>query len=689
MLQSVVEVSLTAAILISVVIGILCAFVLYWKGKHKRGGLIDTILFALRAASVSIVVMLLFNPYIKTTNTIEEQPIVIALYDNSASMKMSGDADKVTDFATHFGASVSKQFRTDEYAFGETVSKLDSLPFDSKFTDIGLALKHIEKQYTNKNVGAVVLVSDGISNTGRAVETCLDGYPFKVNTLLCGDTASHADLAISKTHHNKSVSTNSIFKVTVAVAARNCKGRTALLSVSEDGKTIASERIAINTKNFSKNIDFEFDSGDKECVRQFDFGISGIEGERQTLNNRKRVFISVYDRKSKILFYAKAPHPDLGAIANALDNHYATEFVYAKDPIPDFSRYDLVVLHNMPCRDIERKAIEQAESNDKTPLFAIVGAATDLDQLNKMQSTVQVFHGTTSKNFDARCLFDESFTLFTLNDNTKASINTFPPLAVPHLETKFIADCQTMLRQEIMNVETGPALCLGKEANRKTAFLFGTGIWKWRLHDYRSNGSHELFDELATKTIGYLLSDSDDNLIILHNTEYYADEPIHINAELTNASGEHVNEADLRLTLNCKTNGKTYDYIFSRAGDAYELNMGVLPEGIYTFGATADMKGQPYSTRGQFSVLQATAEAANLKADQQLMQFIALSTGGQAFGIDNAADLKEHMLSDNTIAVAKHIEPRYTELIDYRNLLIVLIILFSAEWVLRKIYRIY
>lgn len=669
--------------------GLLCALLLYRKSKGSK--FLNIILFALRTLSTAIVVLLLFNPFIKTTKTFVEQPTIVLLYDNSSSMALNSFSGEYKSAVETIQKEISSKFRLDEYCFGETLNDYDSLTLDARVTNISNALKSVEKQYINKNIGAVVLVSDGISNFGESVENTLNRFPFKVHTLLCGDTTDYADLSIKKVYFNKSVSTNTIFKTTVAVAAQNCKGNQAVVKVLENDKVIQQKTIGINTKNFSKNIDFEFSSGDKQTVRQLDFVIKGIENEQQKSNNSKRIFVDVFNKKNRILFYGQSPHPDLGAIASVLDDHYEKDFAFANDPLPDFSQYDLVVLHELPVREHNSKdLIRQAESNPKTSIWTFVGAGTDFEALNSLQAAIEVSEGATTSMFDTKSLYDNSFSLFTLNEKTKDEINRFPPLLSKHLQLTFNSNVQTLLSQSIMKIETNnPSICFTKDNTRKVCFTFGTNIWRWRLFDYYSTNTHDSFNELIVKIIHYLTTDADDNLKILFNSDYYSDEPIRLNAELVNQSGERINGPDIVLTLTNKLNSKSFDYVFSRHEDAYELNIGVLEEGIYSFKAETLLTDKTYTSRGQFSVAEASAEAANLKADRQLMETIANSTNGQFFTIGQVNELIQTISTDNQTTPVRHSEINFAELLNYRFLLMILLVLLSAEWILRKIYKTY
>ncbi|MGC8141412.1 hypothetical protein ACP3W2_28825, partial [Salmonella enterica] len=59
-----------------------------------------------------------------------------------------------------------------------------------QYTNISKALSTIARQYYKKNVGAVVLLSDGIVNQGVNPELIVENYPFPIYSVTLGDTVA-------------------------------------------------------------------------------------------------------------------------------------------------------------------------------------------------------------------------------------------------------------------------------------------------------------------------------------------------------------------------------------------------------------------------------------------------------------------------------------------------------------------
>ena len=168
--------------LVAAAVGVAFAMVLYFRKKKQHYGRPLTItLFVLRSLIGAIVTLLLFNPYIRQRVSVVEQPTVVLAHDNSASIVLSRDS---AFFKTEYPAlfedfrqDLKQDFQVDEYLFGQEVRDWDQLDFTDQLTDISSLLQTVDRRYYKRNVGAVVLLSDGIYNRGFEPSLLVEKYP--------------------------------------------------------------------------------------------------------------------------------------------------------------------------------------------------------------------------------------------------------------------------------------------------------------------------------------------------------------------------------------------------------------------------------------------------------------------------------------------------------------------------------
>lgn len=644
----------------------------------------------LRVLVLGILVLLLINPYVRHRSSVVEQPTVVLVHDNSASIVLGSDS---TFFKTEyqerlkdFRERLDRDFQVDEYLFGQELCDFGELDFSDQLTNLSAMMKAVERRYYKRNVGAVLLFTDGIYNRGSDPLLLAEKSAFPIHTVVLGDTLSVPDLLLKDLHYNRKVSLGSTFPLRVEAAAVDCAGKHAVLTVTLDGKPVARQVLEVNTNRYTKEVDFMLEA-DTKGVRQIEIEISGLPDESQRLNNVKRIFVEVQDQKYKVLCLADAPHPDLGALKSVLNDDCAMDFVFGHDEVPDLAGYQLLVLHQAPSRRTDIDALlTQLQRNKKIPMLVVVGNATDIDALGKLQHAIEIRRMVTNNQLDVKAVVNPSFATFTLTEKLREKVGKFPPLAMPYLEINPLLLHDDLLLQEVLGVKSGQPLMTFVKGDRKIAFLFGTNIWRWRLYNYYQDKNSAVFDELFSKTLKYLMLNADDGLSVFAKEEYFTSEPVVFTAEVRNPSNELVVDPDLNIQLVNKKTGETYDYAFAKRDHDYELNASLLPEGIYTYKAQTTMAGQPLSASGSFSMVTLGIEAQQLTADVALLRSIAAATDGHCYTVDQMSQLLEDLHHDPRITSVEHHETRFEDLIHTRWILYVLIGLAALEWILRKMF---
>lgn len=681
-------------LLVALLAGLAVAGFLYFRNKKQHyGKALTIILFALRTLMTALAVLLLFNPYIRQKVTSVEQPVLVLAHDNSGSIALGKDsAYYKTEYLSQleqFKLELADAYQVDSYQFGQEIRDFDHLDFNDQLTDISSLLQTLDRRYYKRNVGAVVLFSDGVYNRGFEPELLAQKFPFPIHTVVLGDTVSYPDLSIKNVHYNKVVSLGATYPVRVTFGARDLANKKATITLSEDGKLIEKQEIAIPSNRFSKEIDFMLEATSKG-VKQIDIEVGGIENEEQLLNNVKHIFVEVLDQKYKVLCLANAPHPDLSAIRSVLNDNYEVDFAFAKDEIPDFANYNLVVLHQVPSEKTDIVALKsQLEKNSKTPLLFVVGPSSDLKYLNEIQKAYAINKGATNTVLDVKAHGNASFSTFTMESKDLEIVNRFTPLALPHTEITPLVAHDDLLLQDVMGVKSGLPLMSFAQDGRKMAFIFGTNVWRWRLFEYYQSENHAVFDEIFTKSLKYLLLAADDGSAIYCKEEYYSNEPVVIRAELRNASNELITDPDVNIQIVNKLTSETYDYAFAKREHDYELNVGILPEGIYTYKVQSQIGDKILSVNGSFSVVAIGIEAQQLTADWERMRNLAVSTNGKCYMASEMQQLLADLQNDTRITSVEHQETRFEDLIHSKWVFFVLIGLAAVEWILRKMFGSY
>lgn len=680
--------------IVAILIGLVCASLLYVSNeKQHYGKILTTVLFLIRAFVVAMLVLLFFNPYLKHKNNKIEQATIIIAQDNSKSLILNGDSafykNKYPVLLDSILNVIEEKFVVDKYLFGDKTKDFDTIDFQDNYTDIYDILNNIKKTYHKKNVGALVLLSDGICNKSHLPEHDINSYPFPIYTVTLGDTTNYPDVFIKNVRYNKVCRANIVFPIQVTVNANNSKGKTMEMELYLDNEIIEDIVIPINSNSFSKTLDLNINSED-EGVKQIDIKLKTIDKETLITNNNRRFFVEVVDQQYKLLCLAKAPHPDIASIKNILGEHFDIDVVYFNEKIPDINEYDILILHQYPFLGMSNNSslVAQLERHKDIPILHIIGENTDIEYLDKIQSSVQIRRGAVNSLLDVKPHYNQTFGLFNVDKEVSNDINIFPPLSLPHIDIKFSGRNDVMMYMNIMDVVTEiPLLSFTNDDERKSAFLLGTGIWRWRLYNYYQKNNSNSLDEIINKSIQYLLTDKDKELNVYHKESYLNNEPLVFNAEIKNPSQELINEADLRIRIKNKHNDDSYEYEFLRNDKSYILNISSLAEGMYTYTAEAEHGGRRYEAKGSFAVVDVGAEAQELVANARRMESLSALTNGENFNINEISQLVEALYNDERIHPIVREENNYIDLINWKSLFFIILMMISIEWFLRKYFN--
>ena len=648
---------------------------------------------SLRGVAMTLVAFLLLAPMLKMIRKEIDKPVIILAIDNSESVKMGKDsAYYLSDYqkqVQQLANELGKHYEVTACLLGDENNYVDyqeiKADFSDKSTNLSALFDDINLLYANRNVGAVVMLTDGIYNIGSNPYYAAQKVDFPVYTVGLGSDEQAKDLFIADIIHNKEVLKGNRAPVEVKIRAGKLSGKSAKLTVSDEKGEVFSRVLQISGNQFFETVSFLVDA-DKTGLLKYKIDLDELDGEVTYKNNHAQFFIRVIESKDKIAIVYDAPHPDVAAIRSALElsDNYDVTVV----PIQEFkdkpSDYGLIILHQLPSKKNPASSLlSQIRQSGVSSLY-IIGTQTDLNAFNGLNTGLQI---TQSKNMtnNATAAYNSNFMLFSFSEETQDLLPTLPLLQTPFGTYKAAVSSNLFMTQKISGVETKYPLFLFNDVNgAKIGVISGTGLWSWKVYDFVNTQNHDAFNEIVNKTALFLVAKNDKSPFrVRHNAVFAENAPVEFSAELYNESHELVNTPDVKLTI--KGSGDTtYDAQFSKQNNAYYLNMGELPVGTYTWTAKTQLGNKSYEKSGTFSVQEIFVETANLVADFDLLKSIAKTTDGKFFArneIENVA--KEIKANDNIKPIASY-HKKYSMLLNSPWYLAAIVLLLGIEWFLRK-----
>lgn len=648
-------------VILCLLVGATYATVLYFTGHRRFGKGTNLLLAGLRFLAVSAIALLLLAPVARQKVEERQKPLVVIAQDVSQSVLMS--ADSAID-----ASSINGNGRYD--IIHET--------FGGSTTDIASALSDIATRYQGRNLGAVVLASDGIYNRGSNPVTVAEQLPFPVYTIALGDTTPQRDATVGNLRCNRIAMMGNSFPVEVTIGATLLNGQSSRLTVHDArGHQQHTQPIHYQGNDYSTTVTINL-TAQEPGLQRYTLRLAAVEGETLLENNVLTFYVDVIDTRQRIAIIANAPHPDIAALRQAIESnpHYEVQVVMASDAESGKWKADkdvsLAILHNLPSK--QHTSVAYA---DALPKLYIIGLQTDLSRFNALHTGLEIVAKANGIN-EVTALYQPAFTLFSLDADDAAAIENLPPLTAPFGEARTTAGLQSLFTARLGHIDTRqPLVAATAQGEQRCAFIWGEGLWRWRLADYQGHQSHRHIDRFISQLTTFTaLQTQRQRLQVRAERTYATGDPVTLGAELYNESYQLTNTSEVSLHL--EGDSLRADYSFHRAGQGYSLTLPYLKEGLYRYRATTT---DGLSTEGSFAVEAISLEQQRLVADHSLLASIAALTGGEMVTPQELSSLNSQL---STLKPTLYTHTRYAEVLKMPLVLALIVLLLAAEWVLRK-----
>ncbi|PIF01259.1 MAG: hypothetical protein CR994_01475 [Maribacter sp.] len=666
-----------AIILAAIAALLVVVFQYYYRPKIK--GRLRVLLAFLRYLAVFCTFLLLVGPkFIKKRFFLEKSNLIV-LVDNSSSMKDSIGRDQINTILENFNGSVDlkDKFNIQRYKFDRELSVLDSLDLNGNATDIAKAIKTLNTIFDHSRQNAIVLISDGNNSLG-------DDYGYYGNQqesiifpLVVGDTTRYDDLRIAQVNSNKYAFLGNKFPIEVFVSYDGDGNISPKLRITMNGEAVHSQKLQLSKNNNSASITVLLNAS-SVGLKTLRISLDPLGNERNTTNNNKNVAIEVIDEKTDIAIVSELLHPDIGALAKALESNeqYSVNILKPVAGIGKLKDVDLIVLYQ-PTSSFSKVYGFIAKSDIAT--FTITGPKTDWDFLNKVQ-------GSFSKNSynqaeEVSPLVNKGFSRFSIPD---MDFDNYPPLETNLGETAILKENEGILGQKIKGSDIGePLLVVLDDNQRREAVLFGENLWKWRGQNYREQENFDYFDELIGKIVLYLsVNGPKDRLVLDYRSFYDRSNDVKITAGYFDESFTFDPDARITLHLKNRKDDVTQDFPMLLKGRYYEADLSNMPSGEYTF--SVKVKDGNLTKSGSFNILDFDVEQQFTSSNYKKLERLAKDTGGRLFFPGETKKLIEGLLANDQLKPIRKADENVVSLIGFRFLLGIIIVALAVEWFIRK-----
>ena len=414
-------------------------------------------------------------------------------------------------------------------------------------------------------------------------------------------------------------------------------------------------------------------------MQKYSAQIYPLTNEKNTQNNTKEFAVEVIDQSTNILLVSDIKHPDVGVIKKSIESN-EQRIVTINTPdeaLKNLIDSQLIILYQ-PNRNFSALFQEIKKLNKNT--FTFTGLQTDWSFLNSNQinftkeisNQEELSVGDLNPNFDYFLTEDIGFSDF-------RPLNTFFGTLTILNKSEFLLD------QYINGYRTeSPLLAIIESNLRREAIWDGEGLWKWRAQSFIESQDHRKFDIFMGNIIQYLASNKRRSRLELNfKNIYYNNNSIKVSAQFFDKNFVFNPNANISITIKNMETKELFVSPLILKENFYEIDLSALNAGDYSFSVTLedDVK---LTRSGSFTIFDYNIEQQFLTADVSKLKRLATNTNGDISFLSDPYKVLEDLANNDSFNQVQKETQIIKPLIEFKYILMLIIISLSLEWLIRK-----
>jgi hypothetical protein len=675
-------------------------------------------LTVLRSVAVALLFIVLLEPIVALTRTVSERPIVAALIDASRSMSIrdgAGGVPRGDEAVSLLNEVVLPRVARDAdvvaYAFSSGVEELPAVRgsvertpgFDGEVTDIGQALEALEREFSGRNLAAVVLATDGASNRGASPYDAGIALGVPVFTLGVGRPEAPADIAIREAVTNRISYAGESLPIRVIVSSSGFRGAETVIEIAEGGAVLDRSTIGLSGSGEEVEITFRVTPA-SEGVHRYSVTVPTAPGELTAANNTRVVATTTLKGKIRALVLAPRPSWEFAFIARELtaDQNVEVAAVALRERsaiggdsgIPrtreELFTYDLVALIE-PARssEIVRPAWLADFVRERGGGLLLLGlpGGGGLGELEALSPVVLQADAPASLKELRVALTAEGEAAPTTRLLTDRYANTETWRLLPPVWTAAGAawaarpDARVLVAAEGADGTTVPVVVARGLGGGNVMAILASGVWRWKM---AGPSEFDCYDRLVANAARWLTARGELRRVAVTTDKdvYAAGEPVRFSAQVYGQDFRLSRDATVTVEASRGEGAAPIgSVLLIPDGDLYRGELSAPPPGRYTYRAEGVIRGEEIgSASGEFTVEEFSLEDSEVRRRAAVLTRLAEETGGGYYSpgtLDELPGEFELKWTRRTVA-------REFEVWNSPWLLVGFVGLVSLEWTLRR-----
>lgn len=695
------------------------AVVWFYRRVPPAAARIRVPLVILRSVALALLFLALVEPVLALLRVVSERPVVAVLLDASRSMAIAdgtADARRGDEAYTLLNEVVLPRVARDAelvaFSFSSELSELESdgsalshpPSFEGDVTDLERALTGLADGLSGRNLGTVVVATDGANNRGVSPYAAALGLGVPVFVLGVGSPEAGTDIAIEDVVTNRISYAGERVPVEAIVSSSGFEGAETVVELSEDGVPLDSEQIRLSGSGEETRVRFTV-TPSTPGVHRYTVSIPAAPGEISDANNTRVVATTALKGRIRVLLAASRPSWDFSFLRREFEsdaNVDVTAFVRKErapsgsdeDAVPrttaELFEYDLVVLVEPDWSDTEIPPDWlRAYVSERGGGLLTVGAPRSSPPDDAARLLPVVFGGEVSSSLTevrVRLTGDgESAAVTRVDADRFANTDIWsglPPVATAAAAT-WTARAEAAVLVEALYGGGGaaPVVASHRIGSGSVMSVLAGDIWRWKM---AGPNETDAYDRLVSNAARWLTARGELARVTVESDMdvYAAGEEVRFAAQVYGA--DYRLERDAEVTVFVRTGesaAPVATVTLDSDGDFYRGTVQPPAPGAYVVSAVASVGGEETGTAtGSFVVERFSLEDSEIRRRSALLRRVADESGGGYY----TPETLDRLPSDVPLAWTERTTRREFELWNSPWLVLGFVGLMSAEWALRR-----
>ncbi|MBN2564406.1 MAG: hypothetical protein JXB46_01720 [Candidatus Eisenbacteria bacterium] len=694
----------------------------YWRVPASASGRLRALLIALRLSALSLLFAALIEPVLAIDRTVTERPVVAVLMDVSRSMAITdgtGGARRGDEAVALLNEvmlpRIARDADVEAFSFATGIHPLEvkdgeltGVPaFDGEATDLAQAFSGVGRELRGRNLGAVVIATDGAGNRGAGPGEAAVALGVPVFALGVGNPEVGIDIAIVDAVTNRISYSGERVPIEVTLASAGFAGSETVVELREGGMLLDSEQVELSGTGEETRLTFHV-TPVEPGVHTYTVSVPPAQGELTTANNTRLVATNAMKGKIRVLLLGQRPSWDYAFIRRAIEadrnmegtsavveiGSSATALTSKQNAIPRSSAellsYDLAIIvgadWGAPPIDVEWL---RSFVRDRGGGVLLVGIPEGrLPEAAKAILPVSLSGDVSRASMEARPrLTEEGETAPSMRLVSERFANTelwqtLPPLRAVAAST-WIArpDAVVLAESASTDRDASPIIASRSEGAGNVMAILADELWRWKM---AGPDDVDVFDRLVANVARLLTARGAlDRVVVEADKDVYrTGEDVRISAQVYRSDYRLADNAEVTVAVSSGEGAAPVTTLALRPeGEFYRGTVGGLGPGAYLARASASIGGEDVgAATAEFAVEQYSMEDVETRRRSALLRRTADETAGGYY----SPETLEQLPGDVPMVWTQREISREFEIWNSPLLLMGFVGLMSAEWALRR-----